>query len=199
MVSHSNHDCILCTAHPREGVTDMDVVRRVLAGDTALFEIILHRYNERLYRVVRAILIDDTEAEDAMQQAYINAYTHLGQFAGRSSFSTWLTTIAINEARARLRPRRSNATDQLDDLAMARIESKEIGPEQEFLATELSRALRSTIDRLPKPYREVLHLRQNEGLSTWEAARRLGVPADVVKTRLYRARQMVRASISSRN
>lgn len=199
MVSHGDHDCSLCTAHPRERVTDMDVVRRVLAGDSALFELILHRYNQRLYRVVCAILVDDTQAEDAMQQAYINAYTHLGQFAGRSSLATWLTAIAINEARARLRPRRSNTTDQLDELAMARIESKEIGPEEEFLAAELSKDLQSMIDRLPESYREVLHLRQNEGLSTWEAARRLGVPADVVKTRLYRARQMVRASISSRH
>jgi RNA polymerase sigma-70 factor, ECF subfamily len=196
---HHHHDCTLCTTHPRELVSDLDVVQRVLEGDTALFEVILHRYNQRLYRVARSILVDDMEAEDAIQQAYINAYTHLRQFAGRSTFATWLTTITINEARARLRPRRSAAIDQLDEAAMARIESKEVGPEEEFLAIELSDALQSVIDRLPHSYREVLHLRQGEGLGTWEVARRLGVPSDVVKTRLYRARQMVRASLSSRN
>lgn len=195
MASH-NHDCTLCTTHP---LSDLDVVQRVLDGDTALFEVILHRYNQRLYRVARAILVDDTEAEDAIQQAYINAYTHLRQFAGRSSFATWLTTITINAARARLRLRRSAAIDQLDEAAMARIESKEVGPEEEFLAVELSDALQSVIEMLPPSYREVLHLRQSEGLRTWEVARRLGVHSDVVKTRLYRARQMVRASISSRN
>lgn len=88
-----------------EGWSDEYVVDRVLAGETALYEIIVRRYNQRLYRVVRAILRDDAETEDVMQDAYVRAYQHLRQFEARSSFSTWLTRIAINEALARLRRR----------------------------------------------------------------------------------------------
>ena len=84
-----------------QSLTDEDIVTRVLAGETALFEIIMRRHNQRLYRVARAILRDDGEAEDVMQDAYVRAYQHLGQFAGRAKFSTWLTRIAVHEALAR--------------------------------------------------------------------------------------------------
>src|SRR5215468_6038957 len=90
---------------PFAGPSDEELARRVAAGETALFEILMRRYNQRLFRVARAILRDEAEAEDVMQQAYVNAYTHLGQFAGRARFSTWLTRIAVNEALARLRRR----------------------------------------------------------------------------------------------
>src|SRR5215469_9056821 len=90
---------------------DEEVVRRVLGGETALFEIVMRRYNQRLYRMARAIVRDDAEAEDVMQEAYVRAYQHLGQFAGRSQFSTWLTRIAIHEALARTR--RRGRTEQL--------------------------------------------------------------------------------------
>src|SRR5437868_13808598 len=87
-------------------LADEEVVRRVLAGETALFEILMRRYNQRLYRVARAILREDAEAEDVMQDAYVRAYQHLGQFAGRAKFSTWLTRIAVHEALARANRRR---------------------------------------------------------------------------------------------
>src|SRR5687767_11264361 len=87
-------------------LTDEEVVAQVIAGQTALFEVLMRRYNERVYRAVRAILRDDSEAEDVMQQAYLNAYAHLRQFDRRAAFSTWLTRIAINEALARIRRRR---------------------------------------------------------------------------------------------
>ena len=90
----------------QEGWTDEEVVARVLQGDAALFEIIMRRYNQRLYRVARAILRDDAEAEDVMQDAYVRAYQHLDQFAGRAKFSTWLFTIANNVASNSLRNRR---------------------------------------------------------------------------------------------
>src|SRR5437899_11973374 len=96
-----------------EGWTDEEIVDRVRAGETALYEIIMRRYNQRLYRVARAILRDDSEAEDVMQDAYVRAYQHLGQFARRAPFSTWLTRIAVNEALARLRQR--HRTSQIDD------------------------------------------------------------------------------------
>src|SRR5437667_8964119 len=96
-----------------EGWTDEEVIERVKAGDTALYEIIMRRYNQRLYRVARAILRDDAEAEDVLQDAYVRAYQHLEQFAGRAPFSAWLTRIAVNEALGRLRLRKRN--QQLDD------------------------------------------------------------------------------------
>src|ERR1051325_3670349 len=96
-----------------EMLSDEEVVRRVLDGETALFELIMRRYNQRLYRVARAILRDDSEAEDVMQDAYVRAYGHLSQFAGRSQFATWLTRIAIHEALARVQ--RRQRIDQLAD------------------------------------------------------------------------------------
>src|SRR5882724_9340047 len=96
-----------------EGWADQEIVERVKAGDTALYEIIMRRYNQRLYRVARAILRDDAEAEDVMQDAYVRAYQHLHQFAGHALFSTWLTRIAVHEALSRLRLR--NRNQQLDD------------------------------------------------------------------------------------
>src|SRR5437868_15457508 len=87
-------------------LADEEVVHRVLAGETALFEILMRRYNQRLYRVARAILREDAEAEDVMQDAYVRAYQHLGQFDGRAKFSTWLTRIAVHEALARANRRR---------------------------------------------------------------------------------------------
>src|SRR6266851_1648013 len=96
-----------------EGWTDEEVVERVKAGETALYEIVMRRYNQRLYRVARAILHDDAEAEDVMQDAYVRAYQHLDQFAGRAPFSAWLTRIAVHEALARLRLR--NRSQQLED------------------------------------------------------------------------------------
>ena|SRR5438477_13001351 len=91
-------------------LSDEEVVRRVLDGETALFEIIMRRYNQRLYRIARAILRDDAEAEDVMQDAYVRAYAHLAQFAGRAQFATWLSRIAVHEALARVR-RRQRSTN----------------------------------------------------------------------------------------
>src|SRR3954462_3877282 len=89
-----------------ESWTDEEVVDRVLSGETALYEIIMRRYNQRLYRAARAILRDDTEAEDVLQDTYVRAYQHLDQFAGRAKFSTWLTRIAVHEALARVERRK---------------------------------------------------------------------------------------------
>src|SRR5215216_4246339 len=101
-------------------LSDEDIVARVLEGQTALFEVIMRRHNERLYRAARAILRDDREAEDVMQQAYVNAYAHLRQFDGRAKFATWLTRIAVHEALARAR--RRGRYQPLDDEDLATVE-----------------------------------------------------------------------------
>ncbi len=171
------------------------IVRRVVAGETALFELLVRRYSQRIYRTMRAILNTD-DLDDAVQQAFINAYTHLNQFAGRSSVSTWLTRIAINEGRGRLRPARRNwAVAVPEEDVRDTVRSDEPNPEEQMMSVELQQAVSAGIDSLPETYRTVLKLRQIDGMSTSDVAKRLGVQTDVVKTRLYRARRIVRDNI----
>jgi len=112
----------LTAAAAREQLSDEEVVLRVVAGDAALFEILMRRHNQRIYRAVRAILRDDDDAEDVMQQAYLNAFQHLGQFAGDSQFATWLTRIAVNEALARRRKRARFIGEGEDDVTISLVE-----------------------------------------------------------------------------
>jgi len=183
---------------PREQLTDIEIVRRIVAGETALFEIIMRRYNQRVYRAIRAIVRDEHEAEDAMQQAYVNAYAHLHQFAERSSFITWLTRIAINEALARVKPRALQLAADIDDTLMNKLESKTPDPEQQAAASEMRRVVENEIAALPPHYRAVLMLREVEGLSTAETAECLDLNEDAVKQRLHRARTMLRDNLYRR-
>ncbi len=191
-------DCTSCSCL-RFAPDDEEIVRRVVAGETALFEALMRRYNQRLYRVARSILRDESEAEDVMQQAYVNAYSHLAQFAGRAKFSTWLTRIAVHEALARARRRaRSKGIDSMSDedddpSAMPRDERPD--PEKQAQVTELRRLLESAIDGLPAPYRSVFILREAEGLATTEVAECLDISEETVRTRLHRARALLRRRI----
>jgi RNA polymerase sigma factor (sigma-70 family) len=139
-----------------ESWTDKEVVERVIAGDTALYEIIMRRYNQRIYRVTRAILRDEAEAEDVMQDAFVRAYQHLPQFAGLAPFSIWLTRIAVNEALRRLRLR--NRSQQLDNFeneeegSMNVVETS-LDPEQSASLAELGRLLEAAVLNLPDQYR----------------------------------------------
>jgi RNA polymerase sigma-70 factor (ECF subfamily) len=178
-------------------IPDSEVVARVVAGDTALFEILMRRYNQRVYRAVRAILGSDEDTEDVMQQAYLNAFTHLRQFEERARFSTWLIRIAVNEALARRRKQQRTPWDGGDELMIA-IESDVPDPEQQALTSQMREVMQSELAALPAAYRTVLVLRDVEGLSTAEAADCLSVSEDVVKTRLHRARTMVRNAITRR-
>ena len=173
---------------------DEALLARVLRGDTASFELLMRRYNERVYRAVRSIVRDEHEAEDVMQQAYVNAFTHLGQFNGSARFSTWLTRIAINEALARVRHhgRYEVFDEQLSNVEPFIARSSSDDPERHAFNHELRGLLESAIDALPNGMREVFVLREVEGLSTAEAASCLDVSEDVVKTRLSRARATLR-------
>ncbi|OLD54629.1 MAG: hypothetical protein AUI64_04610 [Acidobacteria bacterium 13_1_40CM_2_64_6] len=184
-------------------LTDAEVVARVRAGETALFEILMRRHNQRVYRVARAVLKDETEAEDVMQQAYINAFTHLDQFAERAQFSTWLTRITVHEALARRRRRKTQAASSTadgyqDGEVMESLIALEPDPERQAYAAELGHVLESAIDGLPDTYRIVFMLRQVEGLSTSETAAGLALGEEAVKTRLHRARVMLRGPITQR-
>jgi RNA polymerase sigma-70 factor (ECF subfamily) len=175
------------------GLSDAEVVRRVLAGEPALFEVLMRRYNQRVYRAVRSLLRDDHEVEDAMQQAWLSAFSHLDQFQGASAFSTWLTRIALNEGLARIRHKTrlapADEPAEEDDEVMR---SPLHDPEQRAADRELGRMVEQAVDALPDRYRSVFMLREIEGMSTADAATALGVSEEVVKVRLHRARLALR-------
>jgi len=180
-------------------LSDEEIVARVLEGQTALYEVLMRRHNERIYRAARSIVRDEDEAEDVMQQAYVNAYVHLRQFDHRARFSTWLTRIAIHEALARHRKRgRYDSVDFAgeEDEAVERQPSR--NPEHHAFAGELRSLLEASIDELPDGLRQVLMLREVDGLNTAETAEILGVTEDVVKTRLSRSRAALRHQLAER-
>ena len=183
-----------------ESWADEEVVRRVLEGETALYEIIMRRYNQRLYRAARAILRDDAEAEDVLQDTYVRAYQHLAQFAGRAKFSTWLTRIAVHEALARVaRRRRVEQIDAQDQgMGALMLKSNVPDPESQVARSEVARLLEEAILALPKSYRTVLMLRDVEEMSTAEAADALEMTEENVKVRLHRARALLRKELYAR-
>jgi RNA polymerase sigma-70 factor (ECF subfamily) len=178
--------------------TDGEVVRRVVDGEVALFEVLMRRHNQRVYRAVRAILRDEAEVEDVMQQAYLRAYTHLRDFEGGSAFSTWLLRIAVNEALGRIRRR-----DRMTLVGDLPEEIEPTGappqtPEDAAAAREAAALLEEAIDRLPAGHRVVYMLREVEQLSTAETAQALGIQEDAVKVRLHRARLALRGLLEDR-
>ncbi len=144
---------------------DSEIVRRVRNGEHGLFEILVRRHNQRVYRAARAVVKDESEAEDVMQQAYINAFVHLDQFEERAQFSTWLTRIALHEAFARRKKMRIDNEKLMDTH-----ESPLADPERLAYGQELNRVLEEAVDALPENYRTVFMLREIEGLSSVASA-----------------------------
>jgi len=184
------------SATAAQQMTDEEVVRRVLQGETALYEIIMRRHNERLYRTVRAILGND-DVEDVMQEAYLQAYRRLDQFRGDSAFLTWLTRIVIRQALGRRR-RLQNKKEQLEteQEMTSRADEHTTGPEKQTFNVELRRILESAIDRMPARYRTVLILRDVQGLSTAETAESLRMTVEATKVCLHRARRRLRSLVT---
>jgi RNA polymerase sigma factor, sigma-70 family len=178
--------------------TDEDVVARVLAGDQQAYEIIMRRYNQRLFRITRAILGDDAEAEDVVQDAYVRAYAALDQFAGRAKFATWLTRIAVHEASARLRKRGMVSNADGSGPTMETVKSADPNPEENTLRNETVSLLEQSIDALPEIYRSVFVLRNVEQLSTAETASSLDLSEEAVRIRLMRARQLLQQQLLHR-
>ena len=177
-------------------LTDEEAVAKVLAGQTGMFEIIMRRYNQRLYRIARAILRDDAQAEDVMQAAYVHAYEHLAQFSGRASFGAWLSRIAANEALGRLRgAKRFDQADGEGD-RMDCFASTAADPEQAAATAETGRLLQTLIESLPTGNRAVFILRDVEGMSTTDVSTTLGISLASVRVRLHRARTMLRKGLS---
>lgn len=177
---------------------DEEIVARVVAGERALFELLMRRHNRRVYRAVRAILRDEAESEDAMQATYLAAFSHLGDFQGDSAFATWLTRIALNEAFGRVRRRAGITVVPEEDLAGREEPARdEPDPERRAAAREMIRAVERALDQLPVGYRTIVMLRDVEGLSTADAAASLGIAEDAAKVRLMRARRALRGELAA--
>jgi RNA polymerase sigma-70 factor, ECF subfamily len=186
-----------------ERLTDADVVARVLAGETALFEIIMRRYNRRLFRIARGVLGDDSEAEDAVQEAYVSAYFKLGQFRGPEGFATWLYRIATNAALMRVRVRARTALPP--DTLPGHLERETTVDDERFPTADpaaalheiqMSRLLERAIDALPHTYRAAFIMREVEQMSVADTAACLGIEAATVKTRVHRARGLLQRNLS---
>ena len=185
-------------------VTDASLVTLTTAGDHAAFEALMRRHNGRLFRAARAILKDDAEAEDAVQDAYLDAYRHMRDFRGESQVGTWLVRIAVNHALMRLRkqkrdsvvvsfdqPEAGESGGMVDHLADDRNEA----PGDTMMRGELRQLLERRIDELPMSYRAVFILREVEEMSVEETSEALGIPPATVRTRLFRARALLRQAL----
>lgn len=181
-------------------LTDETIVARVRQGETALYEILVRRHNQRLYRTIRAILRDDRNVEDVMQQAYIDAYLHLDQFRGDATFATWLTRIAVNRAirHGRGDRRGFELVTNDEEAVIERMPAHTIDPEHAVYGHELQVVLESLIGQLPESFRLVFVMREVEGLSTAETAACLEINEETVKTRLHRAKRLLRDQLDRR-
>ncbi len=179
-------------------IPDEEIVARVCAGERQLFELLMRRHNQRLFRVVRAILRRDDEAEDVMQDAYVRAYDHLSEFRGDARFATWLTRIAVHEALARTRRERrfESLESRAEDLPAMSIDLATT-PEDQASDVEIRAVLERAIDALPDEFRLVFVMRAVQELSGAETAECLGIPEETVKTRLHRARKRLQENMLS--
>jgi RNA polymerase sigma-70 factor, ECF subfamily len=187
-----------------DNLDDMALVERAKRQDGAALRLIMERHNRRLYRMARSILRDDAEAEDVVQEAYLRAFTHLDSFRGEARLATWLTRIALNEALGRLRNRRPSVElkkiDTIDDQGEARViflptARQEGDPEAAAARAEIRRLIERAIDQLPDSFRIVFVLRDIEEMSIQATASQLGLRPETGKTRLHRARLLLRQSL----
>jgi RNA polymerase sigma-70 factor (ECF subfamily) len=187
-----------------DGLDDLALVERARSRDGAAVRLIMQRHNRRLYRTARSVLDDDAEAEDVVQEAYVRAFTHLDGFRGEAKLSTWLTRIALNEALGRLRRRRTMVDlkdiDAIDDQGEVRViylpsARQDSDPEAADARAEVRRLLERAVDELPESFRIVFVLRDIEEMSIEETASHLGLRPETVRTRLHRARRLLRQSL----
>jgi RNA polymerase sigma-70 factor, ECF subfamily len=183
---------------------DNELVQRVLARDDHAFRTIMQKYNRRIYRIARGILGNDSEAEDVVQETYIRAFTHLDSFRGDSRLSTWLARIAINEALGRLRARRRTvdivafeANQTGAEIIQVPLAPTSDDPEKAMAQRQILQLVEKATDSLPEVYRIVFITRVIDGMSVEDTAEIIGIRAETVKTRLHRARGLLRERLSS--
>lgn len=197
-MSHAREDLVEIVAAP----DDLELARRALARDGDAFRTIMTTHNQRLYRLARGVVRNNSEAEDIVQEAYVSAFAHLASFRGKSSLATWLSRIVLNEALGRLRrKRRAPDLAQSGDLsAEAQIiqfprNTATSDPERTMAQRQILQLVERATDNLPDVYRTVFVARVIEGLSIDETAQLLGIRPETVKTRLHRARALVRKEL----
>lgn len=185
------------------GTPEAELIRRARAHDEAALRAIMQANNRRLYRLARGILRSDSEAEDVVQETYVRAFTHLDGFRGESGLSTWLSRIAINEALGRVRSQKPHV--ELGSVPEATLEAQiipfplsSVDPEKSMAQREIQRVVEYAVDELPDVFRMVFIARVMEGMSMEETAALLGVKPETVKTRLHRARTMLRENVEKK-
>jgi len=176
------------------------LLRHAQGGDREAFRAIMQKHNQRLFRVARAVVNNDDEAEDILQDAYLKAFAAIAAFRGESGLNTWLTAITLNEARGRLRRRRPGESLEVMEANGDRIipfpgMAEITDPEAEAVRSETRRLLERAIDGLTDEFRIVFMLRDVEGLSVEETAAQLDINPQTVRTRLFRARRSLRQSL----
>lgn len=190
---------------PPADVPDAELARRVAGGETAAFETLMRRHNRTLFRTARAILRDDAEAEDSLQEAYFQAYQALGGYRGDAKLSTWLARIVANESLVRLRKRARRAgivplqpsatVEELNEIPDPDMDKT---PERSAQRAEIRRLLEAQIDALPDDYRVVFVLRAVEEMSVEETAAVLQIPQATVRSRFFRARSLLREALATK-
>ena len=183
-------------------LADSQLVHLARQGDSGAFRTIIKRHNRRLYRLARAVTANDSDAEDAVQDAYVRAFTALDQFRGDSSLSTWLSRIVLNEALGRLRRRRPTVDLEVVEKRPSQHQiipfpaaSQQLDPERAMAQREIQHLLEQAIDGLPQAFRTVLVARVIEEMSVKETAELLGLRVETVKTRLHRARELLKQAL----
>jgi len=183
---------------------DPELARMVAAGEREAFKVLMKRHNQVMFRTARAILKDDADAEEAVQESWLQAYRAMGTFRGDARLSTWLVRIAVNESLGRLRRSRRSAevipmsVDDVETPMQENMpdESPGAGPEIQAMRGEVRKLIESRIDKLPDAFRTVFVLRAVEEMSVEETAEALGIPEATVRTRFFRARSLLRESLS---
>jgi len=180
---------------------DQSLVRSVVAGEPAAFELLMRRYNRRLYRLARAVLRSDEEAEDALQEAYLSAFRSIAQFRQESALSTWLSRLVLNESLGRLRrsARRQNVIPIVSSntaIEMNAMADDAEGPDQVLGRAQMRALLERKLDALPESFRVVFVLRSAEDLSVEETAQCLSIPAGTVRSRYSRAKALLREALA---
>lgn len=187
-----------------KSLSDELIIREIINGDKELFEKLMKRYNQRLFRVIRGYIKDEEEVHDVMQETYLKAYENLSKFRSDSSFSTWLIRIGINEALQRLRRIKkrwqffSNGKAESNEFPLFS-EIEYMNPEKRAIQHETRQSIERAIDHLPVKYRSVYIMREIEGLDIGETASCLGLTESNVKVRLYRAKGILKKELSGRS
>jgi RNA polymerase sigma-70 factor (ECF subfamily) len=191
------------TATDYAAMKEEGLLRFAQQGDHEAFRAIMQRFNQRLFRVARAVVSNDDEAEDVLQEAYLKAFAAIAGFRGESGLATWLTAITLNEARGRLRRRRpTTSLDVMEETGVRVIPFPGVAeipdPAAEALRSEVRGLLEKAIDALPDDFRIVFMLRDVEGFSVEETAAQLDINPQTVRTRLFRARKCLRQELAAK-